>query len=339
MATLFSRITFCLLALATIAWARTEDHQTERRKIVVYGDTKQHAWLGVELQDVTASLKERKELGTSKGAYVIAVIDESPAAKAGIERGDVIVKFDGATIDDSDDLMEAVRKTPPKTEVKIELLRKSERKSLAATLGKQRAPEAYSYNFRMPRMPRMPQMPRMPSLPRQRFGSHFDASDATFGLELQSLTRQLAEYLEVPGGRGLLVAEVDQGSAAEKAGFKAGDVILKLNGASVRDIDDLHEELADMRDTTAKVEIVRKGKAVTLSLRVEKEEEDDEEEEGDDSSIDLWTPHGGHTWQGEHPSLRETFIYLRETFRTLEERLREKVQHLHDRFRSELSEL
>ena len=63
-----------------------------------------------------------------------------------------------------------------------------------------------------------------------------------------------------------LVAEVASGSAAHKAGFKAGDVIVKINGASVRDIGDVHQELDEARDTTAKVDIIRKGKPMTLSI-------------------------------------------------------------------------
>jgi serine protease Do len=334
MATLFTRITLCLLAIGTIAsvgCAQTADRQTRTRKIVIHGDSKQGAWLGVQLQDVTRSRKDSKELGTTKGAYVSDVVEDSPAEKAGITKGDVIVKFGDATIENSDDLMTAVRNTPPKTEVKIELVRKTDHKVLTATLARQRAPQAYTYSFRMPRMP------RMPALPHPRIEYNVGDESESLGLQLEPLTKQLAEYLEVPGGRGLLVTEVSPGSKAEKAGFKAGDAIVKMNGASVRDIEDLHTELADARDTVAAVDIIRRGKPVTLSVQIEKEDDD---EEDDDSSIDLWSPDHHHFWHGERESsLRSTMSELRTRLLSLEERLRAKFEQLHRQLRTQFSEL
>lgn len=339
MATFFLRVIVCVIVIGTCITVGCANPQ--RHNVVIVKDGKQLAWLGVQLQDVTSRLKDRKDLSVAQGAYVDEVIDDSPAEKAGIKEGDVIIKFDGATIEDSDDLTNAVKKTPPKTEVKIELLRKSEKKTVTATLGRQRAPEAYSYRFEMPQMPRMPRMPKMPSLPRQNFSYHFYSDEDMYGLELQGLTKQLGEYFEVPGGKGLLVSGVESGSTAEKAGFKTGDVITKINSRSIRDMEDFHEELSDSKDSAASVEVIRKGKSVMFSIPVVK---DDDEENDDESSIYRTMPsdgsgHNRSWWRDHETSLNEKMEMLHMKLLALRDYLRAKFEQFHDGLTTQLSNL
>jgi len=114
------------------------------------------------------------------------------------------------------------------------------------------------------------------------------------GLEVQELTRQLAEFMEVPGGRGLLVTEVGKGSEGEKAGFKAGDVITKLDGSAIRDVGDLADAVKDAKkESEIPCEISRKGKMVSLKWHVTRddwEDSDEWDEDDDDTSMNYIVP-------------------------------------------------
>jgi hypothetical protein len=299
-------------------------------------------YLGVEVQDVTQRLKEKKHLSTDHGAYVTNVIEDSPAEKAGVQEGDVIVKVGDRTVDDGDDLTRAVRKNKPGTDVKIEVYRKQDLKMLTATLTRVQAPEAYAYGFGngfnvMPRIPKIPKMPQ--SLRRLRVM----ISHEMYGLEVQDLTKQLGEFFEVPGGKGVLVAEVKKGTEAEKAGFKAGDVITKANSNAVHAIDDLREELYDNdsdKDRDVSFDVLRKGKPATLKMHITRDAEDSEgdndgEEDDDDYSQNFIIPHGDHTlrtfqFRMQSPVHHFDFRDLREKLQNLKENLRDQLRNIRE---------
>ncbi|HUL42979.1 MAG TPA: PDZ domain-containing protein [Bacteroidota bacterium] len=308
--------------------------------VYVLSDRSERSWLGVQLEDITSRLKERKNLTISEGAYVSDVVDDSPAERAGIEEGDVIVKFDGTAITNSDDLMRAVRKTPPKSEIKIEVLRKGDRKTLSAILGRQRSPQAFSYHFEMPRIPAIPRIPRIPRTP---FHMYMNLSEADEGLTLQPLTKQLADYFEVPDRRGILVSEVEDGSRAEKAGFKAGDVITKINGHTVRDVEDFQEELSDSRDTTASFELIRKGKTVSVSMKIEREDDDEDSDgESDDYSFNSCSPSRSATvssdwWVQKHDWIAGQVNVLQERIVEVEHVILDKLSVIQNELRRAFS--
>jgi membrane-associated protease RseP (regulator of RpoE activity) len=212
-------------------------------------------WLGVSIQDMTPSLASSMGIETDEGALVNEVIEDSPAASAGVLDEDVIVEFNGRNIYDADDLMRAVRKTKSGKEVDVVVMRKGDKKSLRVTVGKYpRKHKSYSYSFRAPKAPRV-----------HVFGSHH-----MFGLRLSELNKQLGEYFGAPKGRGVLVEEVEKESAAEKAGFKAGDVVIKAGEEVVKDIEDICDGLAEYNEgDKVDFEILRKGSKETFSLAVE----------------------------------------------------------------------
>ena len=247
-------------------------------------------WLGVMIEDVTKRLKEKKKLSVDAGAYVTDVTEDSPADKAGIKEEDVIVSFDGKRIDESDDLSNAVHRTKPKAEVKIGIVRDGEQKTLTATIARERAPRAYSFQFNDGNTfstPRIPRMPRAPMMPKH---FHFSFGNELYGIEGQDLNEQLAEYFEVPGKHGVLVARVEKGGDADKAGVKAGDVITKANGNAVRDFDDLREELSESKDNKVSLDVIRKGKTLSLTMLLSREDDDSMDDDDDDASFNLMTP-------------------------------------------------
>ncbi len=330
----FRGIAICLL-VALFGMMSTMSYGSPQTRVMSISGKK--GWLGVEIQDVTKRLKEKQKLTVGDGAYVTNVVEDSPAEDAGIKEGDVIVKIDGNMIDDSDDLTKAVQKIKPKTEVKVEIVRGSDKKTLTAKIGKSRAPQAFSFGFgdRL----RTPSPPHIATLPKMRF-KFFSQNDMN-GLELQTMSKQLADYFEVPGREGILISNVEKGSTAEKAGFKAGDVLTKIDGMRIDAMDDVHESLEDNEGKDVKCDVLRKGKSVTLTWHIEREDNDDEEDEDDDMSFDVLTPHGDFNMMPFHwtpePS-RPKIQRFRDEMREFKRELKEKLMDVKREIKSELAD-
>jgi len=231
---------------------------TSRRgpEITFQKESEKKGWLGVQIQDITRDLKRSMDLKSMDGALVREVVKKSPAESAGIEEKDVIVEFAGKQIEDSDDLQKAVSRTNPGTKVSVVVVRKGEKKTLQVTLGTY--PEA-----------------KRAFVVRPRGLSGFSVIGGrlgTQGLVLSTMNDQLAQYFEAPEGKGVLVWEVEKESAAEKAGFKAGDVITMVGRKAIDEIRDVTRALQAFDEgEKVEVEIVRKGSRKTLTLEVEEE--------------------------------------------------------------------
>jgi C-terminal processing protease CtpA/Prc len=157
-------------------------------------------------------------------------------------------------VEDTYDLQRAVSKSEPGTEVSMVVLRKGEKKTLSVTVGK--APRTRSFAFAMPRGGRV---------------EVFGRSNLQ-GLRLRELNEQLAEYFGAPEKKGVLVEEVDQESAAGKAGIKAGDVIVQVGKKKIDEIRDVSRALGAFDEgEKVDVEVLRKGARKTVSLEVGEE--------------------------------------------------------------------
>ncbi|MGA9406590.1 MAG: PDZ domain-containing protein [Bacteroidota bacterium] len=246
------------LLLCTAAFFSTRTTAGEKNgnvQVVTFNTHERGGWLGVAIQDITSKLEKKKGLKDDQGAYVSDVVDDSPADSAGVKEGDVIVEFNNKTIDDADDLLRAVQKSKPGTRTSIVVIRNNEKKSLTISVGKShRSNHSEGFSFAPPMFPHM---------------GIFGAS-RTWGLQLSELNEQLGEYFGAPHGRGLLVEEVEKKSAGAKAGFKAGDVITKVNKNPVEDLRDLSDALEDVdAGDKVEVEVLRKGANTTLTVEVE----------------------------------------------------------------------
>jgi S1-C subfamily serine protease len=327
---MFSKSAVTLVLAALLITIVSVGCGQSRSRTYVVGNNSRQGWLGVEVQDVSRRIREKKHVDADAGAYVTKVIEESPAEESGIHEGDVIVNLDGITIEDSDDLTRAVRHIKPKTEVKLDVVRGKDRKTLTVTIGRTPAPRAYSFRFNDGEM--------APSIPRIPFRLHMFSSQTMYGMEVQSLTKQLGEYFEVPKGRGVLVTEVKEASGAEKAGFKAGDIITKVNESAIRDVDELRQELSDNDDKSVQCEVFRKGKALTLTLQAGEDDEDD-----DDFSGNIALPGNAHHWQMYEGDLsgihRHELSHLKEHLKELGEKLKESLHRLKERIHEDLRNL
>ena len=237
--------------------ARTKEHEKSIR-------SSDAGYLGVSTQDLRPSQAREMNINAKTGALVIDVVEDSPAEKAGIADDDVIVEFNGKPIDDANDLIKAVRKSDPGSKATLVVVRGSQKKTLEATLGSR--PEMHTFV-----MPRIPHAPRMPHV-----GVRVFAGASAHGLQLMDLNSQLREYFGAPDGKGVLVEKVDKRSAAKDAGFKAGDVILKVGKEEVEEPGDIWDALEDFKGgDSASVEVLRKGSRLTLHLEIDESEDVD----------------------------------------------------------------
>ncbi len=215
-------------------------------------------WLGVSIQDITAQMEKAMELKSRDGALVGEVQRKSPAETAGLKEGDVIVQFAGKSIKDASDLQEAVAETKPDSKAAVVVMRKGEKKTLDVVVGKQ------------------PVKTNVLSLtPRGtgNFGVFFGGQNFQ-GMSLRELNEQLGQYFGVMEGNGVLVWEVEKGSAAEKAGVKAGDVVAMIGKKKIKNLRDVGRAFGIYDEgEKAEVEVVRKGARQTISLEVQEAEE------------------------------------------------------------------
>jgi membrane-associated protease RseP (regulator of RpoE activity) len=126
-------------------------------------------------------------------------------------------------------------------------------------------PSGKAFAFAMPAMPATPVMPAMPDMdvPVSIVVVH---SSARSGLMVENLTPQLGDFFGAKDGQGVLVRSVEKGSLAEKAGFRAGDVIVKVNGESISDSGDFTHALHGRKNTALNVSIIREKKEQNLRL-------------------------------------------------------------------------
>ena len=248
-----------LIALSTLFSGATHSFAAQPEWLMsVKSKEKRGGWLGVSIQDMTPRLARSMDLKATEGALVSDVVDDSPAEKAGIKDEDIIVEYNGKKIAGADDLYDAVRESKSGSSVPVVIIRKDERKVLTATVGELPKREL---SIAAPRISRKVVVWNESAMP---------------GLQLRELTEQLGSYFGAPDNRGVLVEEVEKDSKADKAGFKAGDVITRMGKRTIEDVDDVRRVLyAYDEGEKVDVEILRKGAKQTLSVEVEESGEPD----------------------------------------------------------------
>jgi membrane-associated protease RseP (regulator of RpoE activity) len=199
------------------------------------------AWLGVTLKDVTAEKVRDLKLPGEYGALVESVDADSAAAKAGLEKGDVIVEFAGERVRSVAQLRRLIRETPAGRTVSLQVIRDGQTRTLSATL--QARKNQFSFQTPEIQMPEIQIDPNLMGRLNRNFSFMFGGGRPSLGISGDELTTQLASYFGVKQGKGVLVREVEAGSPAAKAGLKAGDVIVAVDGKGVTTVAELRKAL------------------------------------------------------------------------------------------------
>ncbi len=224
------------------------------------------SYLGVDTRDITPDRLAPLHLKEERGVEVTMVDQDAPAGKAGVKEQDVIMTLNGEKVESVEQLRRMIRETPPGRIVTLGILRNGQQISLKVPLGDRKQSYAYSYgpnmkdfHFEMPKLPAIPDI----DVPVSIVVVH---SSVRSGLMVENLTSQLGDFFGTKNGQGVLVRSVEKGSRADKAGFHAGDVIVKINGESIHDSSDFSHALRGRKDNTASVSILRDKKEQTITL-------------------------------------------------------------------------
>jgi serine protease Do len=178
-------------------------------------------YLGISLQDIDAGLAKSFNLPSQNGALVNNVSTNTPAEKAGIKAGDVIIEFNGKPITDRSSLQLAVSECLPGSPATVKLFRDGHEKLITVTLAELPSSLTQSQNDQYDSNP------------------HNSTVDALDGVTVQDLNQGIRQQLEIPDDiRGALVVDVDQDSNSAEAGLQRGDVIVEINRQPVSNSSD-----------------------------------------------------------------------------------------------------
>jgi len=197
----------------------------------------QRAFLGVAVQPVTASLASQLGISRQQGALVNHVRPESPADRAGLVPGDVILEFDGQPVRNPADLQRVVERAAVTSTHSVVIIRDGREQTLTAGVG-QLSRETTST-----------------SQPALASGSALESA----GLELSDLTDSVAEQLGLSDIEGVVITRVAPGSSAAEAGLDAGMVIVRIGTTAVTSVSDIESAMADHDSAENVLLLVRSG--------------------------------------------------------------------------------
>ena len=196
-------------------------------QLMDYGRTRR-GWLGVFIQEVTEDIADSLGLDAAKGALIASVTEAGPADEAGLQAGDVIIRFDGKDVVKSRDLPRIVAETAVETTVDVEVIRSGKVKTLSVTLGE------------------LEQAENGGLLSRSKSNEKTnDIEIETIGLTVAPLTNELTEKFGMETGEtGIVVVVVADDSPAADKGLQPGDIIRRLNQSAITSVDQLSEGIA-----------------------------------------------------------------------------------------------
>jgi len=198
---------------------------------VVYG------YIGVYIQDITPELAASFGLKEAKGVLVSDVTPDSPAKKAGMNKGDVILEYDGKQVEEKGQLTKMVGRTPIGKKVKLVVLRDKEQKTLWVTIGELSEKQATAA------APKPEETDR-------------------WGIKVQDISPDMAAHLGLPSNAGVVIAEVEPGSPADEENLQPGDVIIEVE----------HNQIKGLADFRKYIESYKKQKTLLLTVRMKANE-------------------------------------------------------------------
>jgi len=217
-------------------------------QLITHGEVKR-SYLGVQLQALTSELRQKLKVPFGKGALISEVGSGTPAEKAKLLSGDVILNFDGRVISDRDDLVDAVERAAPDKNYNLNVLRDG--KEMQLTVKLEAMPSDYTPALQRARMHDNPTQQTKPS----------QQEVSKLGIEVSPLDSQLASQLGVDKEmKGLVVRNVRQGSPAEEAGLEVGDIIQRVGTTTVSNLDDFGAAIEKADLSTGLLLHIKRGK-------------------------------------------------------------------------------
>jgi serine protease Do len=206
-------------------------------------------WLGVAIQSISPDLLKAFNLEDTHGALVSDVMADGPAAKAGLQRGDVIIGFQGNKVQDSTELPRMVAAIAPGTKVQVEVLRGAKKMTIPVTLGTLAEEKEAS-------------------------AAKLQPSDVeeSVGLRVEAITPELARSLRLDNTKGVVVSRVTPDSPAAEAGIQRGDIVREVNRQPVTDMESYSEATSHLTPNTPALFLLeRRGSSLYVALKPTKE--------------------------------------------------------------------
>ncbi|HUF92913.1 MAG TPA: Do family serine endopeptidase [Candidatus Limnocylindria bacterium] len=210
------------------------------RKIYTEINTKgrvTRGWLGVSIQPLTPELARSFGAKDNKGVLVSDVMPDSPAAKAGLKPGDILLEFDGKKMEVPGDLQRAVGLASPGKDARMKVWREQGEKSVEIKIGE-------SPDDRQAQGPRQGGERAMPT---------------ALGLDVRPVTPEVARQLNLKSSEGVIVARVEENSAASEAGVQRGDIIREINRQKIRSVADYEKLTKDVKEGDRLTVLLQRG--------------------------------------------------------------------------------
>lgn len=233
------------------------------------------SYVGIFLAEIDGARAKALKLREERGVEVTKVEDDSPAAKAGMKIGDVVLDYNGQRVEGIEQFRRFVRETPPNRDVKMQVSRDGNVQNLIVRVGQRKS------GMEIAMVPRVMEVPEI----RMERPGMLVWSRAALGVEADSIDGQLAAFFGVK--EGVLVRSVVKGSTAEKAGIRAGDVIVKVDDSKVATAVELTRAIRAARGGSKKsfaVVVMRDKKEMTVTAVP------DEDDRSEWPGFDLFEP-------------------------------------------------
>ncbi|MGQ9648364.1 MAG: Do family serine endopeptidase [Thermodesulfobacteriota bacterium] len=202
-------------------------------------------WVGIGLQDLTPDLREQFNLKEEEGALVSQVYEGSPAEKADLKVGDIIVDIDGKKIRNSQDAVREVLRKQVGQKINLDVLRQGKQIKVSVITAK------------------------MPSEPGERKAGQLEM-EGWFGLRVRAITPDIAKQLGLAKAEGVMIAEVESGSVAQQGGLREGDVILEVNRQKIRNGQDYQSAMDKVSPDKGVLLLINRGNSTFFVSLVEK---------------------------------------------------------------------
>ncbi|MCW5980536.1 MAG: PDZ domain-containing protein [Bryobacteraceae bacterium] len=236
------------------------------------------SFLGIGVKEVDAAAAKERKLAEERGVEITQVSEDSAAARAGLQKGDIILEYSGQPVQGIEQFVRLVRETPPGRKLILKIDREGRTQTVDAVMGTCEkcgsvfawggAPDLDELRIEIPQLPN-PNVWRLnedwfPDTP------HVFTTwrSSQLGIEAEALESQLAGFFGVK--EGVLVRSVSKNSAAEKAGLRAGDVITKAGASSVAKPRDVSRAMREANSGSMALTIVREKREMTLTVTLER---------------------------------------------------------------------
>ena len=249
-----------MLPIASVPLQSAQSQAPRAKAVNVFSTSR--SYLGIGVVDVSDEKAKAVGLKEPQGVEVTAVSEDSPASKAGISRGDIILDYNSQRVEGGAQFVRMVQETPVGRKAELQLWRNGGKQTITAVIG---ARTERQMTIAVPNVP-MPPMPPMSVMIPDTPHDMFSWRSTVLGVETESLNPQLAEFFGVK--EGVLVRSINKGSAAETSGLKAGDVITKVDGQPISSPRNITSLLRGKSEKNVSLTIVRNHKEMTLNVKI-----------------------------------------------------------------------